>query len=161
LGSVTASSDEQLVDAVLAAIEKNLEDPCSLDGLSQTEADLLAVATAKGVIGNGGHCYWFEGKDGDETLRVAQSFERMGLEAAAAALRQSLGVFPSGLPPRDLGERQEYVSAHRAELNAAFEPLDEIIWETEFTPAAARYILLNRKELLTIHPGLSEYLALH
>jgi len=158
---VIAAGDERLVNAVLAAIEKNLEDPSSLDGLSQPEADLLATATAKDVIGNGGHCYWFEGKDGDETLRAAQSFERMGLEAAAAALRQSLGVFPNGLPAQDLAERQEYVSAHRAQLNAAFEPLDEIIWETEFTPAAARYIQLNRKELLAIHPGLSEYLALH
>ena len=102
-----ASASLALVTAVIGRIENRMPDLFSLRGLSQVEADLMAAVTAHGVIGNGGHDYWYQGKNRDQTLRAAEAFERMGAVPAANAMRRSLAAFPTGTPTRD------YFDAHR------------------------------------------------
>jgi hypothetical protein len=156
-----ADGDWKFVRVVLEQIEGRLDDPSSLAGLAEVEADLLSAVTAVGVIGNGGHLYWYEGKDGEDTLRTIAAFERMGLDTAAGALRQSLAAFPHGSPPVDLSTRQAYIQQHRDELKAAFQSLDEAVWGANFDEAAAAYIRARRSDLLKTYPGLTSHLALH
>lgn len=150
----------RLVKSVLEVVESRLMDPFSLDGLAKVEADLIIAVTVVGVIGNGGHMYWFEGKDAAATLRAASAFERMGLSDVAAALRESLHAFPGGAPPGPLVERQRYISLHRASLEAAFRSLDERVWDAEFDSAVERYIDEHRDDLCAIAPAYAELLRL-
>ncbi len=145
--------DRALVQEVAGWAESRLVEPFSLMGLSEVEADVLGTITAAGVIGNGGFTLWYEGKNRDETLAVATSFDRMGVGAVAQAMRQSMSAFPDGSPPQDLRERQDYVSKHRAELMARFEQLDRTIWDCNYDLAAARYVFRRRRELLALEPG--------
>ncbi len=110
----------------------------------------MAAVTAHGVIGNGGHDYWYQGKDRDQTLRAAEAFERMGAVPAANAMRRSLDAFPGGTPTRD------YFDAHRRELKDVFSSLDEVVWDVDFDAVAARYIRSKVEELSATDPGLRE-----
>ncbi|MGA8808362.1 MAG: hypothetical protein WB973_10830 [Thermoanaerobaculia bacterium] len=134
--------------AVLRRIESRMPYPDSLQGLSRVEADLMAAVTAHGVIGNGGHDFWYQGRNREHTLRAADAFERMGEGNAADAMRRSLEAFPAGRPTED------YVFAHRAELKDLFSPLDEIIWDVDFDAVAARYIRAKKAELSAADPDL-------
>jgi hypothetical protein len=149
----------RIVDAVLKSIESRLMTPDSLEGLRQVEADLLAAATAKGIIGNGGHAYWYEGMDHQQTIRAAEAFERLGLPQAAAAMRKSLEAFPGGIPAADLADRQTYVSNERKRLERDFRVLDETIWEVDFDTAAAVYIRLHQETLIAADPSLRSILV--
>ena len=144
------------VKVILAIVERRLQSPFSLDGLSRAEADLLATVTAYGVIGNGGLVYWYEGKSSRITHKVATSFERLGLPAVADALRASLRAFPGEAPPEDLKARSRYISAHRAELEDAFRDLEKVVWNADWDSAAMAYIDSHRAELASIAP---EYAA--
>jgi hypothetical protein len=97
------------------------------------EADLLATATAYGVIGDGGLMDWYERKVATATEKVAASFDRLGMPTVAEAMRASLRVFPDGVPPGDLAARKRYLSANRARLEESFGPLDEAVWATDWT----------------------------
>jgi hypothetical protein len=145
--------DRALVREVAGFAESRLQEPTSLAGLSELEADVLGTITAKGIIGNGGFTYWYEGMDGAQTLSVALSFERMGMARAAGAMRESLAALREGGLPQNLGEPQTYVSNHRAELVAQFGPLNEVIWDCDHDLMAARYVFRRRRELLAIEPG--------
>lgn len=155
--SASDTADHALVNEVAGYAESRLEDPFSLDGLTELEADVLATVTAIGVIQNGGFVHWYEGKDGEATIRAAFSFDRMGLPGLAEATRLSLGAFPGSSPPRDLAARQGYVSEHRDALNERFAPLDSTFFESDVVPcwdlAAARYVAGRRRELLALEPG--------
>jgi hypothetical protein len=126
-------------------------DPFSLAGLSDLEADLLAAATAVGIIGNGGHRYWYEGMGHQETLRAAVALDRMGAPEAADALRRSWTTFP-GANEGESASRLSYLEAHRDELDKVWESLDRIVWAIDWHATAARYILLHRDELLALNP---------
>jgi hypothetical protein len=152
---VTKERDAALVRVVLERVESRLSDPFSLDGLSETEADLLAAVTAFGVIGNGGHVFWFQGKNRKQTLRAALAFERMGLAAAASSLRGALTAFPGGEP------KLAYLDAHRGELEQAWSTADELVWGVDYDAAAAEFIRARRAELLDEHPALAPYLSVH
>jgi hypothetical protein len=112
------------------------------------EADLMAAVTAHGVIGNGGHDLWYQGRNREHTLRAAEAFERMGEDKAANAMRRSLEAFPAGRPTED------YVFAHRTELADVFSPLDRVIWDVDFDAVAARYIRAKKAELSATDPDL-------
>jgi hypothetical protein len=142
--------DKALATAVLRRIEGRMPDPFSLRGLSEVEADLMCAVTAKGVIDNGGHVYWFEGMDREKTLRAVAAFERMGVTAAARALGQSLAAFPGGVPT------QAFLSEHREELREAFAASDTVIWDIDFDAVAAVYIRARKADLLATDPGLSK-----
>jgi len=143
------------VTEMLATIQARLPDTASLEGLSEAEADLLAAATVHGLVGNGGHLFWYEGMDRDDTLRAASALERMDLFPQAVALKRSLQAFPNGEPPRDLDERRYYLSTNRARLEAEFDPLDRAMWKTKFDEAAQRYALRRRAELVQANPALA------
>ena len=149
---------DEILGAVFDSIESRMADPGSLDGLSEIEADLMVGVTAKGVIDNGGHVYWYEGRNLEETIRTAEAFDRMNLPDAATALRKSLEAFPGGVPPADLGERQEYVSTHRKRLEEVFEPLNKVIWKTDFFGAALSYVRVNAHLLVAADSSLSSFL---
>jgi hypothetical protein len=146
------SADRAIVSAVLRRIEHRMPDPHSLRGLSPEEADLMAAVTAHGVIGNGGLDYWYQGKNREQTLQVADAFERMGEVPAANAMRRSLDAFPGGKPTR------EYLRAHRTELEEVFSSLDQIVWDVDFDAVAARYIRAKRVELAARDPELRNVL---
>lgn len=146
--------DGILVSEVAGWVESRLEDPGSLEGLSELEADVLGTIAAKGIIGNGGFVYWYEGKDRGATAQVAASFERMGLVAAADAMRRSLVA----VPPLGLEGLRAHVAEHRKELETVFGPLDEAIWHADYDLAAARYVFGRRLELLALEPGFAPLL---
>lgn len=156
-----AKPERDVVAAVLAAIESRLVDPFSLEGLTEVESDLLSGVTAKGVIGNGGHVYWFEGMDAKATHNAASAFDRMGLPEVARAMRESLRAFPGGAPPEPLAERQRYVSLHRQTLERTFGPLDKTVWDADFATAAMRYIDEHRTQLIATAPEYAEILRPH
>jgi hypothetical protein len=149
---------DEILSAVFDSIESRMVAPGSLDGLSEIEADLMVAVTAKGVIDNGGHAYWYEGKNFEETIRTADAFDRMSLPDAATALRKSLDAFRGGVPPADLGERQDYVSTHRKRLEEVFKPLDKVIWKTDFYDAALSYVRANAGRLIAIDSSLRSFL---
>ena len=155
--SAPETADRALVFEVARYAESRLADPFTLDGLMELEADVLATVTAIGVIQNGGFVYWYEGKDGEATIRAAVAFDRMGLPGLAEAMRLSLGAFPGSAPPRDLAARDGYVSDHCDALNERFAPLDSTFFESDVVPnwdlAAARYVAGRRRELLALEPG--------
>jgi hypothetical protein len=132
------AANQALVTAVLQRIETRMPDPDSLQGLSRVEADLMAAVTAHGVIGNGGHDFWFQGRNREHTLRAAEAFERMGEDKAANAMRPT----------------EDYVFAHRTELADVFSPLDRVIWDVDFDAVAARYIRAKKAELSATDPDL-------
>jgi hypothetical protein len=149
------------VKAVLRIIESRLADRYSLDGLHRVEADLLATVTAHGVIGNGGLLSWYEGKNAPVSSRVADGFDRLGLPAAADAMRDSLRAFSDGAPPDDQTARQRYITDHRAELEESFRPLDEAIWDADWDAAAMAYIDTHRAQLVSLSPAYATLLRLH
>ena len=144
--------DYPTVRAVMQIVERRMKEPSSLADLSRVEADLLATATAHGVIGNGGHMYWYEGKIATATDKVAASFDRLGLPAVAEAMRASLRVFPDGAPQDDLAARHLYLSANRARLEESFRELDEVVWDADWHAAAMAYIDAHRADLASIAP---------
>lgn len=148
-----------LVTELLAAIQARLPDTAGPEGLSEAEADLLAAATVHGLVGNGGHLFWYEGMDREDTLRAVSALERMDLFQQAAALKRSLQAFPDGTPPKDLAERRYFLSANRERLAAEFDALDRAMWKTDFDQAAQRYALRRRAELLQANPALSALFA--
>jgi hypothetical protein len=150
VSSPEESPDRALVFAVIGRIEERMPDPQSLRGLSEVEADLMAAVTAHGVIGNGGHDFWYQGKDREETLRAAEAFERMEAIPVAKAMRQSLEAFPAGTPNGD------YFDAHRTELKRIFGPLDRVVWDLDFDAVAARYIRAKTSQLTATDPGLAK-----
>ncbi len=150
-----AELDDALVRVVLTHLESLLDDPYSSERLSEVGADLLSAVTAFGVIGNGGHRFWYQGKNRQQTLRAALGFERMGLPAAANALRSSLGVFPDGQPT------VAFLDAHGDEWDEALAAADEAIWDVDFDAAAAGYIRSKRAELVEQHPALATHLSVH
>ena len=143
------------VGAVMQIVGRRLQ-PSSLDDVSRVEADLLATATAYGVIGNGGLMSWYERKVGTATEKVAASFDRLGMPAVAEAMRASLRVFPDGAPPEDLAARNLYLSANRERLEESFRPLVEAVWAADWDAAAMAYIDAHRADLASIAP---EYAA--
>lgn len=147
--------DDALVRVVLTHLESLLDDPFSLNALSEVGADLLSAVTAFGVISNGGHTFWYEGKNRKQTLRAAAGFERMGLPAAANALRTSLAAFPDGEPTL------AYLREHHDQLERALSAADQVIWDVDFNAAAAEYIRSKRVELIEKHPALAPHLSFH
>ena len=125
-----------------------MADPRSLRGLSEAEADLMSAVTAKGMIDNGGHAYWFEGMDRAKTLHAAAAFERMGVSAAAEAMRRCLAAFPDGSPS------PAYLREHRKQLGVAFALSDRVMQSVDFYAVAAGYIWARWSELLLADPGL-------
>ncbi len=150
MNSPEESADQALVLAVIGRIENRMPDPHSLRGLSEVEADLLAAVTAHGIIGNGGHDFWYQGKDRQQTLRAAEAFERMEAIPVAKAMRQSLEAFPEGTPKSD------YFDAHRKELKPILSPLDQVVWSLDFDAVAARYIRAKTSQLCATDPGLAK-----
>lgn len=139
------SNIKALVRTVLQIIEVRAGG--TLESLSEAEADLLAAVTAVGIIANGGLCYWHEGKSDEDTLRVVEAFDRMGLVEAAEAVRRSRQAFPEGALSRTWQENQRFVSANRPRLREQFLPLDEVLWALDIDMAAAQYIDARRAEL--------------
>jgi hypothetical protein len=75
------------------------------DSLSEEEKTILAPYWARGVIGNGGFRYFFEGKH--DLTDVARRMKALQFDAAAAACEKvARQVFPRGLAPADDAERE-------------------------------------------------------
>ena len=144
--------ERDVVHDVATFAQSRLHSPYSLEGLTELEADVLGTVTAMGIIGNGGLIVWFEGMGTEDTLGVASSFERMGLSEVASAMRRALEVFPGGKVIPDFAERRAYLSEHRDELAARFEPLDTAVWNTDYDAVTARYIASRRSDLLVLGP---------
>jgi hypothetical protein len=66
------------------------------EGLSDAKRHALLAWWARGIVGNGGLRYFYEGaSEGDE---VAEAYEALWFPAAAEAFRKSLAIFPNGRP---------------------------------------------------------------
>jgi hypothetical protein len=65
---------------------------------AEEQKDVLLPWVARGIIGNGGFKYFYQGLQFDP-LVTAQAFRALGLEDVAAACERSLSVFPGGRMP--------------------------------------------------------------
>ena len=73
-------------------------DEWGIDVLTTEQKDVLLPWVARGIIGNGGFKYFYQGLQFDP-LVTAQAFRALGLEDVAAACERSLSVFPGGRMP--------------------------------------------------------------
>jgi hypothetical protein len=101
-----APSDFELIDRVFCALadKKDAHGPDSIDEIEQV---VLRVWHASGIIGNGGFRYFFE--CGLPLSATAEDYARIGVDRAAAALRELLDLFPDRRIPEEYTERLEFV----------------------------------------------------
>jgi hypothetical protein len=81
--------------------------------------------SARGIIGNGGFRYFYEGTQ--DPLATARAFRALGFEDVATACERSLFVFPLGRMPLGEPGRFEAFKAVDWDSNSVRE-LDKTVW---------------------------------
>lgn len=110
---------------------------------------------AKGVVGNGGFAYLFEGDFAGDPgfVYTAGAFKAIGAESAYSAIQEALALFPRSTPHEDIEERlahfEQTPDETRKRLRESFWDADE-----QIDAALARYI---RQQRTQIHAILTEY----
>jgi hypothetical protein len=82
-------------------------DEDGLEALPQRHRIVVLAWAARGIIGNGGFRYYYEG--GWRMAEVAAAYRTLGFEQAARACESTLRIFPACMPPRDDERRREIV----------------------------------------------------
>jgi len=123
-------------------IIKELGVRAEMDGigtLNEEERDVLVPYWARGIIGNGGFKYFFEGTY--DLADVARRFRQLKLESVAAASDAVLAaVFPAG-PPAGAKQREEALSrADWSQFELEEDAVFDLTWEA-LESAIAAYVL--------------------
>ncbi len=112
---------------------------------SKLERIVTLVWHIKGIIGNGGFRFLFEGDfEGDPGfVYTAAAFSEIGCDQAAEAFKEALGIFPGNLPPEDLDERLEIYLKYNEKTR---DRINEKFWGSsdDITAKLATYIRANR-----------------
>jgi hypothetical protein len=103
--------DESLLMQVIEKI--TCVEDFNINAVPEEHRNVVAVITAQAVIDNGGFRYFFESQfEGSSDYQIfVKAYKEVGAEEAADALNQALMMFPDGVPPAELDERQKYLDA--------------------------------------------------
>jgi hypothetical protein len=104
---------------------------------------------ASGIIGNGGFRFFYEGATNVD--QVAEAYETLGFQHAAAACRQSKSFFPLEIIAKGYEATREWMNRFSdEELQHFFSELDKKIWEIkdDLTDAVAKYINANLDQFI-------------
>lgn len=141
--------DSQLCIRVFDAIVANQSEEIDASRLNLDEQTVLLPVHAKGIIGNGGFNYLFEGEfKGDPYFELtAAAFERIGASKASRVFRDALTLFPNSRPPRDLSERLRIYRSGKGKNRA---DLDQSFWQAsaEIDSCLAKFIRAHRTSFL-------------
>lgn len=113
-------------------------DERGLDALTGPERVVVLAWGSRGIIGNGGFKYFYEGEW--RMAELAAAYRTLGFSDAADACERSLDVFPEREPPRDAAERNRFLGA---ESQAFFDGLVRAVFAIEWDDlklAIGRYI---------------------
>lgn len=142
----TGHVDEQAARELVQSLGEQA-DTHGFGSLGIHQRVILLAWAGRGIIGNGGFRYWYEGKGEEETCDLAAAFRLLGCEAVAGACEQSIGVFPAGIP-RDANTRRDLLGS----LNwKGLRDSERVVFRLKFPELMqriARYIEANRKAFL-------------
>ncbi len=135
-----AEPDRDLCGRTFDGICQFHGEPLNLSNLRVEERNVVVVESARGLIGNGGFNYLFEGDfSADDYRWMAQAFETIGAASAAQAFRRALALFPGSQPPAD---REERLELYRKGDGAMRHEIDTSFWDAdrEITHCLAAHI---------------------
>jgi hypothetical protein len=122
-------------------------DEHGLDSLSEPERVVQLAVWAKGIVDNGAFPYFYEGAS--NAAQVADAYETLGFNEAAAAFRASLSVFPDGIPQEGHEARCEWMDQNQNVLDHLFSnKLNDPIFalEGQLDKILVAYIRAHRSE---------------
>lgn len=136
--------DIKLVDDVVDIILSRVD--FSINKLSEEERNIVAVATAQGVIDNGGMSFFFE-KDFDDFFPHAmflKCYDAIGAGDCARAIEDVCNLFPNKMPQADMDERFKFldklVHGHDADSDQFFKAERVILGNRRVFELLADYI---------------------
>ncbi|MFV2057223.1 MAG: DUF4375 domain-containing protein [Thiohalomonadales bacterium] len=113
--------------------------------------DVVAVITAQAIIDNGGFRYFFESHfNGDSDYQIfVNAYKNMGATESADAINQALMMFPNGVPPEELDQRQKYLDSIFDQSDDNKKKIEEmegkILGKVENYSRVANYIRQNKQ----------------
>lgn len=113
---------EERIYAVCRAADKH-----GIDALTAAQRVVVLSWSGRGIIGNGGFKYFYEGEW--RGAELAAAYRALGFADAAEASQRSLDVFPARQPPRDAKRRYEFIAAGE---DAVFGNLEDAIFAIEW-----------------------------
>jgi hypothetical protein len=138
--------DSRLCNRTVIGIANQYGEDIDVSDLPEEHRIVLLVDTARGIIGNGGFNYLFEGtfKGDPHYFLTAAAFQAIGCRKAASAFQEALALFPDGKPPTDTEER---LQIYRRGTGAQRHRLDCAIWDSgaEIETKLADYIRSHRE----------------
>ena len=121
-----------------------------INAVPDEHRNVVAVITAQAVIDNGGFRYFFESQfEGSSDYQMfVKAYKDVGAAESADALNQALMMFPEGVPPAELEERQKYLEAIFGSDNDASKQINDIeekiLGKVENYSLVASYIRENK-----------------
>lgn len=86
-------------------------DALGLEALPHPAQMLVLAWSARGIIGNGGFRYWYQGKNDAEVRLTIDAFRVLGVRVVADACQESLAAFPAGVVPTNEADRDRAIAA--------------------------------------------------
>jgi len=96
-----------------------------LGSLTLKDQTLFLVWSLTAELDNGGFAQFFFNSGGEHAVTTVAALRRIGAESVAALLHEAIHLFPGGVGPADLDERNEAISAFPHPVDERFEALDE------------------------------------
>src|SRR5688572_3543263 len=122
-GLVTASDSlERRIYGVCHAAEVR-----GLGALSEAQRAVVLAWGGKGIIGNGGFKYFYEGEW--RMAELAAAYRALGFTSAAEACEGSLSAFPQHTPPEDQRLRRDFLGP---EAVALFDDLEQDVFDLDW-----------------------------
>ncbi len=147
--------DFDLCTQTYSRIIEHYGEPLNANELPESHQTVLLVEAARGIIGNGGFEYLFEGNfEGDPGFQLTlKAFERIGCDEATDALRKALALFPDGVPIVDVDARIEFYTSRSGDIRGE---LDFQFWDAskvgqgDITIKLAKYIRAHEADYLKL-----------
>ncbi len=138
---IVSATDDELCRAVIYGLIDKYGNEIDAKKFPKEVRVVILTDHARGIIGNGGFRYLFEGDfPGDPGFRLTvQAFDTLGVTPAVTAFKKALAVFPNSRPPKDIDKRlQIFLSMPYSRR----QKIDEKFWnaDDEITKKLAQYI---------------------
>jgi hypothetical protein len=134
-----------LCRAVFDGLDKQYGNEIDAKKYTKGARILILSDHARGIIGNGGFRYLFEGDfPNDPGFRLTiQAFETLGVKPAVTAFKNALAVFPNSRLPNDIEKR---LDAFLSISYSRRQKIDETFWNAgdEIVRQQAQYIRDHR-----------------
>ena len=146
------ATDYELCRAVFNGLDKKYGNKIDATIYTQEARIVILADHARGIIGNGGFRYLFEGDfPGDPGFRLTlEAFETIGVRRAVSAFKKALAAFPNSRPPTDIETRIHFFIgipyARRHKVDKEFWDADD-----EITQKLAKYIRFRRRAFIDMN----------